>query len=100
MAAPKLTPDQKEKLKIMRQRIGPPADALRAHIKQHSRARKAVRAALADGPRTVPQIAQAAGIDPADALWHLTAMRKYGELREAGQDGDYVLYELLAKPQG
>ncbi len=97
MAAPKLTPGQKEKLKVMRERLGPAQPELREHVKRHNRVRKAVRAALADGPRTVPQIAESAGIRPADALWHVTAMKKYGAVREAGQDGDYVLYELIGE---
>ena len=29
-----------------------------------------------------------------EALWHVTGMRKYGKVIEAGEDGDYPLYAL------
>jgi hypothetical protein len=30
-------------------------------------------------------------------MWHVMAMRRYGELVEAGERNDYVLYGLKAK---
>ena len=31
-----------------------------------------------------------------EALWHVTGMRKYGKVAEAGEDGDYLLYAPVA----
>ena len=35
-----------------------------------------------------------------DVLWHVGAMRKYGDVVEAGMDGDYCTYSLVAKAGG
>ena len=49
-----------------------------------------------DGPRA------GRGHRPAhqDVLWHVAAMRKYGDLVEAGMDGDYCTYSLVAEAGG
>ncbi len=58
--------------------------------------RKAIRGVLEREPSTVPQDCRGAESCPADeVLWHVTAMRKYGQAAEAGEDGDYVLYALV-----
>jgi len=31
-----------------------------------------------------------------EVLWHVTGMRKYGQVTEAGEDGDYPLYAPVA----
>lgn len=95
MAAKQLTAGQKQALKRMRERLGPiPAERRAAH-KQALAARRAIRAALTDGGATVPQIAKQTGLPAHEVLWHVTAMKKYGEVREVGQDGDYVRYALI-----
>jgi DNA-binding IclR family transcriptional regulator len=43
-------------------------------------------------PATIPQIAEALNMPSDEALWHVTGMRKYGKVAEAGEDGDYLLY--------
>ncbi len=58
--------------------------------------RKAVESALKQGPATVPQIAQAAGLPAHVVLWHLAGMRKYGAAREVDMEGDYPRYEWVA----
>jgi hypothetical protein len=87
----------KAALKTMHERRGPIAAERRSEQKQLMTARKALREALAKGPATVPQLAPQIGLSPADTLWHVTAMKKYGEVVEAGQDGDYPQYALVAK---
>ena len=58
-------------------------------------ARRKIRTELAKGPATVPALAGVCGITPREVLWHVAAMRKYGELTEDAQEGDYFTYRLV-----
>ena len=49
------------------------------------------------GPATVPALAAACELPPREVLWHIAAMRKYGELAEDAQDGDYFTYRLVSE---
>lgn len=96
MSVKVLTNEQKESLKLMGQRLGPVPDWLRLHHKEIIQTNKAVRAELERiGPATVPQVAEATGLAPQKVFWTIAAMRKYGQVREAGENGDYPLYELV-----
>jgi hypothetical protein len=81
-------------LEVFKQRHGPASPELLQHVKTINQRRAAIRKALLAGPMTVPQLAEATGSDPADVLWSLTAMRKYGQALEDGVDGDYPRYAL------
>jgi hypothetical protein len=92
-----LTAEQKEALKSFREGRGGISDQLLARQKELLKQQRAVRKALAKGPATVPSIAGEIGLPEDETLWFLTLMRKYGEVEEKGQDGDYPLYALIAK---
>lgn len=62
--------------------------------------RKAIATALKPGPATVPQLAQATSLPAHEVLWHLAGMRKYGEVQETGQAGDYMTYALTSQGGG
>lgn len=68
-------------------------------LKEHQIAgrklKKAVREAMTAGPATIPELASATGLAASDVLWHVTALKKYGEARETEVDGDYARYELV-----
>jgi hypothetical protein len=81
-------------LERLKERRGPLPKELLDRVRAQNQAKAAIRRALAGGPLTPPEVAAAAGITPRDALWLLTAMRKYGQVVEAGQDGDYPRYGL------
>jgi hypothetical protein len=83
-------------LKRLREERGDLVDAAVARNKQRQAARKKVRAAMAEGAGTVPDIAAACGLESREVLWHVAAMRKYGDLAETGQAGDYPTYALKA----
>jgi hypothetical protein len=46
------------------------------------------------GPKTVPEIAEASGLSSHEVLWHVTAMKKYDQIVETGQCGEYYLYAM------
>jgi len=65
--------------------------------RQRRATRKRVRAELSKGPATVPAVASASGLSTMEVLWHIAAMRKYGELVEDQKVGDYFTYRLVDK---
>jgi hypothetical protein len=84
----------KETLARLRQERGTQVAAAKERIKEQSRALKSIRGHLAQGPDTIPGIAQATGLSPRDALWYVTAMRKYGLAVEGDKRTGYFLYAL------
>ena len=90
----------KATLKKLRDERGTAVDAAVERNKLRQAVRKQVRAALAEGPATVPALAAATGLASKDVLWHVAAMRKYGDLVESGMDGDYCTYSLVARAGG
>jgi hypothetical protein len=69
--------------------------AVRRNQKKISAPRRALKKALAQGPQTVPQLAQALNQTTDEVLWHMAAMRCYGLVAEDEQDGDYFKYRLV-----
>ena len=95
------TSEQKKRLKETLQRLraerGPSVErVVEAHNARLS-VRKKIRTELAKGPVTVPALATACGLAAREVLWHVAAMRKYGELVEDVQDGDYFTYRLVPR---
>ncbi len=63
-------------------------------------ARRKIRDELSKGPKTVPELATACDLPTNEVLWHVAGMRKYGELVEDVQAGDYFKYRLLVRDPG
>ena len=55
-----------------------------------------ITAALAAGPQTVPEIAEATAIPAPEALRFVMTLRKYGSIVEAEKVGTYYRYALAA----
>jgi hypothetical protein len=87
-------PEWREALKGFRERMGGLTETRKTYAKADREARKALREALKSGPKTVPALAGETALPGQDVLWYLMAMKRYGELVEAGQAGDYFLYAL------
>ena len=86
-----------EALALFKERHGAASDELLAWVADPAKRKAAIKKALAAGPLTVPEIAAAVDIGPAEALWLVTAMRKYGLAVEGSVDGDYPRYALPEK---
>lgn len=99
MAMRVLTTEQKQALARLREKIGGISDEKRQAQKHLLTARKSILKLLEAQPATIPQIAEALQIPAGEALWHVTAMRKYGKVAEAGEDGDYPTYAPAAYPE-
>lgn len=99
MAMKALTTQQKQALVTLREGMGGISEEKRQHQKKLISARKAIRKFLQSQPATIPQIAAAVDMPCDEALWHITGMRKYGQVSESGEEGDYVLYALVASEE-
>ena len=84
----------KRPLEILRERRGGMSKELKEYFNAQQRVKKAIRAALAAGPKTVPEIAGQSGTPASDILWHVMAMRRYGEIVDGPEQDGYVLYRL------
>jgi predicted transcriptional regulator len=89
-----LTSDQKQALAKLRAIAGGVQPEERKKHQAMVAHRKAIRGVLEREPSTVPRIAAELSLPGEEVLWHLTAMRKYGQAAESGEDGDYVVYQL------
>jgi predicted RNA binding protein with dsRBD fold (UPF0201 family) len=85
---------EKTSLTLLRERRGGMSDELKEYFKEQQRIRKALREALKGGAKSVPEIAAACSLDKQATLWHLMAMRRYGEVVEASEQNNYPLYAL------
>ncbi|HBB66175.1 MAG: hypothetical protein A2X28_01660 [Elusimicrobia bacterium GWA2_56_46] len=83
-----------EQLKKLNDTKGPVAKELRDYVAAQNKAQKAILDALKDGPKSVPEIAAAAGLAADKALWHLTGLRKYGKVEDLPGRGAYPRYVL------
>ena len=81
-------------LKQLREQHAEGVQATQALLKAQNETRKALRAALKDAARTIPEMAEATGIPAHEILWHVTAMKKYDLVKEEGLSGAYYLYGL------
>jgi diphthamide synthase (EF-2-diphthine--ammonia ligase) len=61
-------------------------------LKEQQKVRKILKGAIHGEPKTVPQLSEATGIPAHEVLWHVAAMKKYGDIAEAGMDEDYEYY--------
>jgi predicted transcriptional regulator len=84
----------KRAIDILRDRQGGISKELKEYFNTQQRVRKALKAALQSGPKTVPEIARESGLDSTGVLWHLMAMRRYGEVTDGPEQDGYVLYRL------
>jgi DNA-directed RNA polymerase specialized sigma subunit len=90
----------KEALKRLRKE----REALIARAKRTIKAQRkridAIKARLAEGPQTVPEIAASLTMDTADVMMTVAALRKYGQVVEGAKDGDYFKYQLADQAAG
>jgi hypothetical protein len=97
MALKALTTEERQALAKLRGIAGGLRPEQRARHQDMQAQRKAIRGLLANEASTVPALAAALRLASDQVLWHLTGMRKYGQVAEAGEDGDYILYKLIAE---
>jgi len=92
-----LAEKEKTPLAALRDSRGGIPEAVRDSVKEQNRIHKLIKDALKSSPMTVPQLAEKTGVPSDTAMWHLMAMRRYGDVCELGREGDYYKYGLTEK---
>ncbi len=84
-----------ERLKRLRDERKETVARVQAAVKEQNAIRQQICRSMREAPKTVPEVAEATGL-PADlVLWHITAMKKYGQAVEVSSCGDYFTYQLI-----
>ena len=81
-------------INVLRERHGGMTAELKEFYKEQLRVKKLLRDLLAQGPKTIPDLAAITGLQSSVCVWHLMAMRKYGAVIEGPLAGDYCTYRL------
>ena len=89
--------ERKAALKALKQQRAEAIKAAAAVSKQQRKDMGLIKDRLAQGPATPPQVARDTGLPPKQTMWYLAAMRKYGQVAEAGKDGDFFNYQLVSE---
>jgi predicted transcriptional regulator len=83
-----------ETLKRLREDHRETVERTQALLKEQNAIRKQIRQALADGPKTIPEIVDATQLSGEHLMWHIIAMKKYNLVAEVGMSGSYYQYQL------
>ena len=81
-------------LKKLRDQHPETVERIQGLLKEQKAVRRQITQQLRNGPKIVPEIAEATGIPPHVVLWHITAMKKYGVIAEVGRCGEYYQYTM------
>jgi len=68
-------------------------------LKEQKAVRRHICQPMRNEPKAVPELAEITGIPAGQILWHVTAMKKYGLVVEAGMCGEYYLYQMAKDSQ-
>lgn len=82
-------------LKPLREARKANIDRAREAVKEQNRVIKAIREALADGGKTIPNLTQAVGMETETVFFYVSTLKKYGIVGEGRKDGSYFTYELI-----
>ena len=89
--------DAKQRIALLKRLREEHQDAValaQARLKEQKAVRRQICQVIRDAPKTVPKVAEAAGLPADQVLWHLIAMKKYDLAVETGMCGEYYLYKL------
>jgi hypothetical protein len=85
---------KKEALKKLRELRKQAIAGAVLRMKEQKKAMDAIREQLKEGGRTVPELAEGAGLKTSEAMWIVATLKKYGEIAEGDKDGGYFRYTL------
>lgn len=87
----------REALKTLREQRAAETEAAQARLKEQVKIVNGITRLLKEGPKTVPALAEATGLPTQRVFWHLIALKKYGKVVEADQEGDYFQYRWVSE---
>ncbi len=95
---PESTPSKADKpkraIEVLRERHGGMSKELKEYFNEQQKIYKALRAALKNGPRTVPELAKECSLPSPTVMWHLMALRRYGQVLDGPEENGYLRYTL------
>jgi predicted transcriptional regulator len=86
-------------LKALREQHTDTIERIQERLKEQKAIRRQINQVMQGDPKTVPEIAEGSGLPAHTVLWHITAMKKYGLVTEAGQSGEYYQYTLAQEAE-
>jgi DNA-binding IclR family transcriptional regulator len=86
----------KDALKKLREERRVWVENAKQSIKVQNKIIKQIKAQITDTAKTVPEIAQTAGMPASQVLLYISGLKKYGQVAEAEKDGDYFKYRLTS----
>jgi hypothetical protein len=88
--------EKKERLKKLKEERREYIERAKQMVKVNNAAITKIKKRLAQGSATVPELAEATGLPTWEALWLVSALKKYGQVIEGAKDrGDsYFPYQL------
>jgi predicted transcriptional regulator len=84
-----------ETLKRLREEHEQTVEHTQVLLREQNSIRKQIRQAMADGPKTVPEVTAATQLPGEVVMWHITAMKKYNLIAEIGMSGSFYQYQLM-----
>ena len=84
-----------ETLKRLREEHEQTVERTQELLREQNSIRKQIRQAMADGPKTVPELTAATQLPGEVVMWHITAMKKYNLIAETGMSGGFYQYQLM-----
>jgi len=82
-------------LKTLRQERKNSVDRARENIKNQNKIIKAIKEALTEGGKTIPDLADTLAMGTEAVLMYVSTLKKYGIIGEGVKDGDYFTYQLI-----
>ena len=82
-------------LKHLREEHKESVTRAQALLKEQKAIRRQICQPIRDEPKTVPEIAMLTNIPSDQVLWHIMAMKKFGQVIETGMCGEYYLYQKV-----
>ena len=89
--------DGKEKLKALKEERSNIIERNKELLKKQNSETGLIKKSLKEGSRTIPEMAKETGLKSDLILYYVSAMKKFGEIAEAGHAGGYFKYSLVEK---
>ena len=89
--------DNKEKLKALREERSDIIARNKELLKKQNSETGLIKKGLKEGSKTIPELARETGLKSDRILYYVSAMKKFGEINEAGHAEGYFKYSLVEK---
>ena len=82
-----------EMLKKLRAEHAETVERTQVLLREQKKIQQEICKFIREEPKSVPDVAEAVGMDAKEVLWYMASYKKYGLIVEEGMCGDYPLYK-------